>query len=222
MAIGEVRATRSELLATRRQIALADRAHTVLKRKLDGLILELSRRAGEARRRRDELEERYRDAREEIAAATMMEGATGVMLAAFSVEEYPTILLTHRNVFGVPLPELEGENIHKTLDERGYGLLGTASVIDDAADAFEDLIEQILATAEAEGSVTKLVVEIERMRRRVNALEFKVIPDLLEKRMTIELRRDEMEREERTRLLRIKKIKERRAEKGGNQLHRIR
>lgn len=214
----DVRATRAELLATRRQIALADRAHTVLKRKLDGLILELSRRAGEARLRREALEERYREARDEIAAATMMEGVTGVMLAAFSVEEYPTIGLTRQNVFGVILPELEGENIHKTLDERGYGLLGTASVIDDAADAFEDLIEQILATAEAEGSVTRLVVEIERMRRRVNALEFKVLPDLLEKRRAIELRRDELEREERTRLLRIKKIKERRAAEKGEDL----
>ncbi len=210
-------ATRAELLATRRQLALAERAHGVLKRRLDGMILEVSRRAGEARRRRNAMEEKYREARKEIAAATMMEGATGVMLAAFSVEEYPTFTIDHRNVFGARLPEFVGEKIHTTLEERGYGLLGTGSVIDDAADAFEDLIESILATAEAEGSLKALIPEIVRMRRRVNALEHKVIPDLTEKRRTIEFRRDEMEREERTRLMRIKKLKAKRAEKEGVQ-----
>ncbi len=100
--------------------------------------------------------------------------------------------------------------IKKTLEQRGYGLLGTSSVIDDAADAYEDLLEAIITSAELEGGVKHLLDEIERTRRRVNALEFKVIPELEEIRRLIEDQRDEMERQEWTRLRRIKKIKAKR------------
>lgn len=140
----------------------------------------------------------------------MMEGATGVLLAALSVETSPAYTAGHRNVFGVRLPELEPVMVKKTLDQRGYGILGTSSVIDDAADAYEDLLEAIIASAELEGGVKRLLDDIERTRRRVNALEFRIIPDLEETRRFIEDRRDEMERQEWTRLRRIKKIKAKR------------
>ena len=100
--------------------------------------------------------------------------------------------------------------VKKTLIQRGYGILGTSSVIDDAADAYEDLISAIIASAELEGGITRLLDDIERTRRRVNALEFKVIPELTDLRRLIEYQRDEMERQDAVRLRRIKKIKAKR------------
>jgi len=100
--------------------------------------------------------------------------------------------------------------VKKTLIQRGYGILGTSSVIDDAADAYEDLIAAIIASAELEGGITRLLDDIERTRRRVNALEFKVIPELTDLRRLIEYQRDEMERQDAVRLRRIKKIKAKR------------
>jgi len=141
----------------------------------------------------------------------MMEGATGVLLAALSVETTPIYTARQKNVFGVRLPELEPVMVKKTLDQRGYGILGTSSVIDDAADAYEDLLEAIITSAELEEGVKRLLDDIERTRRRVNALELKIIPELEEARRFIENQRDEMERQEWTRLRRIKKIKAKRA-----------
>ena len=76
--------------------------------------------------------------------------------------------------------------------------------IDDAADAYSDLIGNIVKAAEMEATLKRLLVEIEATKRRVNALEFKVIPEMKEAQSFIQLRLEEMEREETFRLKRFK------------------
>ena len=85
-------------------------------------------------------------------------------------------------------------------------MLGTSPVIDETASAFEELVEAIIESAEIETTMKRLLDEIEKTKRRVNALEFKVIPELTAARDFIKMRLDEMEREE---LFRMKKIKAR-------------
>jgi V/A-type H+-transporting ATPase subunit D len=109
---------------------------------------------------------------------------------------------------GVVVPEIEASSVRKGVLDRGYGMLGTSAVIDEAAEAFEDLVEAIIEAAEIETTMKRLLDEIESTKRRVNALEFKVIPELTEARDFIKMRLDEMEREE---LFRLKKIKARSA-----------
>jgi V/A-type H+-transporting ATPase subunit D len=107
---------------------------------------------------------------------------------------------------GVVVPEIDSTKVRKSLTDRGYGLLGTTSAIDEAASSYEDLVEAIIESAEIETTMKKLLDEIESTKRRVNALEYKVIPELTEARDFIKMRLDEMEREE---LFRLKKIKAR-------------
>lgn len=210
MASSDIKPTRSGLMTVKRRMALAERVHRLLSMKLDGMMLELIKITDQAASERRILEEKYARAREMAAIATMMEGATGVLLAALSVEAVPTYTTDYKNIFGVRLPELEPLMVKKALIERGYGILATSAAIDDAADAYEDLLSQIIATAERDGMIIRLLDEIEGTRRRVNALEFKVIPELAELRRFIESHREEMERQDIVRLRRIKKIKERR------------
>jgi len=98
--------------------------------------------------------------------------------------------------------------VRKGVLDRGYGMLGTSAVIDEAAEAFEELVEAVIEAAEIETTMKRLLDEIESTKRRVNALEFKVIPELTEASDFIKMRLDEMEREE---LFRLKKIKARSA-----------
>jgi V/A-type H+-transporting ATPase subunit D len=105
---------------------------------------------------------------------------------------------------GVVVPKIESSGILKSLHERGYGIIGTSSRIDEAAETYEKLVEQIIVSAEIESAMKKLLEDIEKTKRRVNALEFKVIPELKEAEQFIKLRLEEMEREETFRLKKIK------------------
>jgi len=174
--------------------------------KRDGLILEFFKILEQAKDTRDELARKYERAQEMIAIADTVEGAIGVKAAAFSVGDVPQIELKSKNIMGVVVPDIKSSSVRKNPMERGYGVIGTSSVIDEAADAFEDLLETIIHNAEIETTMKRLLDEIERTKRRVNALEFKVIPEQTEARDFIKMRLDEMEREE---LFRLKKIKAR-------------
>jgi V/A-type H+-transporting ATPase subunit D len=204
MALKDVKPTRSELINLKKKIKLSERGYNILKMKRDGLILEFFKVLEDAKQSRGALTESYQRATEMIALANTVEGAIGVKSAAMSVQENPEITLKQKNIMGVVVPEIEASKVRKELSERGYGLLGTSSVIDETATSFENLVEEIIRAAEIETTMKRLLDEIEHTKRRVNALEFKVIPELSEAADFIKMRLDEMEREELTRLKKIK------------------
>ena len=139
-----------------------------------------------------------------IAIARAVEGAVTVQSAAFSLTEKPEINLESKNVMGVIVPKIESSGVQKPILDRGYGVINTSARIDEAAQAYEQLVEQIIISAEIESAMKKLLEDIEKTKRRVNALEFKVIPEQLEAEQFIKLRLEEMERENTFRLKRIK------------------
>jgi len=204
MALKDVKPTRSELINLKRKIKLSERGYNILKMKRDGLILEFFKVLEEAKGSRDAIGEKYARAQAMIAIANTVEGAIGVKSAAMSVREKPELTLKQKNIMGVVVPEIEATKVKKDLAERGYGVLGTSAVIDETASAFEELVDEIIRAAEIETTMKRLLNEIESTKRRVNALEFKVIPELKEASAFIKMRLDEMERDE---LVRLKKIK---------------
>ncbi len=199
-----IKPTRSELLELKKRIALSQSGHKLLKMKRDGLIMEFFEIMDKAKNARAELLTSYDDATQKIAIARAVEGNMAVTSAAFSLKEQPEINLESKNVMGVVVPKIESSGIQKPLQERGYGVIGTTSRIDEAAEAYEKLVEQIIISAEIESAMKKLLEDIEKTKRRVNALEFKVIPELKEAEQFIKLRLEEMERENTFRLKKIK------------------
>ncbi|MBT8508274.1 V-type ATP synthase subunit D [Methanomicrobiaceae archaeon CYW5] len=204
MALKDVKPTRSELINLKKRIKLSERGYNILKMKRDGLILEFFKVLEEAKGSRDAIGDKYARAQAMIALANTVEGAIGVKAAAMSVREKPELTLKQKNIMGVVVPEIEATKVKKDLAERGYGVLGTTAVIDETAAAFEELVDEIIRAAEIETTMKRLLDEIESTKRRVNALEFKVIPELKEASAFIKMRLDEMERDE---LVRLKKIK---------------
>jgi V/A-type H+-transporting ATPase subunit D len=199
-----IKPTRSELLELKKKITLSQSGHKLLKMKRDGLILEFFEIMEKAKNARSELQVRYGEASERIAIARAVEGDVAVTSAALSLKEKPEITLESKNVMGVIVPKIESSGIQKPLLERGYGVIGTSSRIDEAASGYEKLVEQIILSAEIESAMKKLLDDIEKTKRRVNALEFKVIPELKEAESFIKLRLEEMERENTFRLKKIK------------------
>jgi len=204
MPVREIQPTRSELLEVTRKIKLTKNGHKILKLKRDGLILEFFKILDQSKDLRREIAARYKEAQEKIAIANAVDGAIAVRSAAYALASHPEIKLRSRNLMGVVVPEIKSSRIVAPLDERGYGIIGTSPRIDEATDAYEKLVETVVKAAELETTMKKLLDEIERTKRRVNALEFKVLPDLEEIERFIRFRLEEMERDNTFRLKRIK------------------
>jgi V/A-type H+-transporting ATPase subunit D len=200
----DVKPTRKNLMAIEERIELSERGHNTLEKKRDGLIMEFMDILDQAQDVRSDLEAQYEDAQRAINMARAMEGDVAVRGAASALKEHPELTTQSRNIMGVVVPEIESSKVRKNLDERGYGLLGTSARIDEAAEAYEDLLAQIILAAEVETAMKKMLEEIETTKRRVNALEFKLLPELRENQEYIEQKLEEQEREE---IFRMKKIK---------------
>ena len=205
MDVNDVKPTRSELIELKKKIKLSESGHKLLKMKRDGLILEFFEILNKAKDVRSELDASFKEASEKIGIARSVEGIIIVKSTAFALKDAPQIEVESHNIMGVVVPKIESSSIRKAINKRGYGVLGTSSYIDEAADSYEILVEKIILAAEIETTMKRLLDDIEKTKRRVNALEFKVIPELTAAMVFIQLRLEEMERENTFRLKRIKK-----------------
>ena len=204
----DVKPTRKNLMEIEDRIEFSERGHNTLEQKRDGLIMEFMDILDQAREVRSELETDYEQAQRRINMARSMEGDVAVRGAAAALADHPEITTSSKNIMGVVVPQIESTRVQKTLDQRGYGVLGTSARIDEAAAAYEELLETIILAAEVETAMQKMLDEIEKTKRRVNALEFKLLPELNENRDYIEQKLMEQEREETFRLKKIKDKKE--------------
>ena len=112
-----------------------------------------------------------------------------------------------KNVMSVIIPQM---TFSLSADDEGaiypYGFTETSAELDTALDKLSKVLEKLLKLAELEKSTQLMAVEIEKSRRRVNALEYKQIPDLKETIKYIRMKLDENERATLTRLMKVKDI----------------
>ncbi|MFP4632431.1 MAG: V-type ATP synthase subunit D, partial [Halobacteriales archaeon] len=196
MVAEDVKPTRKDLMEIKERIELSKQGHETLEKKRDGLIMEFMEILEEAQDVRGRVEEDYDQAQKRIDMARALDGDVAVRGAASALAETPSIEMQSKNIMGVVVPQIESTKVRKDVGERGYSLLDTSARIDEAAEAYEQLLESVIVAAEIETAMKKMLDEIEKTKRRVNALEFKLIPELEEARDFIELRLEEMEREE--------------------------
>ena len=204
MSIADVKPTRMELIETKRKIKLSKSGYKLLKMKRDGLIMEFFELLPKVKDLRGQLSELYKDAMEKLAIAVAADGKTALESAANCLNKPPEVELSSKNIMGVVVPAVKVTPVEKSLEDRGYGLVGTSIRVDEAVHAFEKLSEMVILAAEGETTMKKLLDEIESTKRRVNALEFKVIPNLEEIAKYISFRLEELERESIFGLKRIK------------------
>ena len=200
----DIKPTRSELIKLKGRIKQTKNGYKLLKMKRDGLFHEFRQLLSVMIEAKKEITEAYRLAKQRIDLANAIEGGLAVRAAAIANSAHPEVEVERRNIMGVVVPSVSGTNLKSTFAERGVGFIGSSPYIDETSDSFSELIEKIVTAAEMEATLKRLLEEIEATKRRVNALEFKVIPELEEAKVFIQLRLEEMEREETFRLKRFK------------------
>ncbi|MFH1835797.1 MAG: V-type ATP synthase subunit D [Methanobacteriota archaeon] len=190
-----VNPTRMELLETKGKIRLAEMGHNLLKQKRDILVIEFLSILENAKHLRGRLNSQLGKAYRSLVITQVNQSLFEIEDAALSVKKIPGISVTVKNTMGVKLPVISRVTVKKGILERGYSVVGTSAKIDDVAKNFEDALETIINIAEYETSLKKLIIEIEKNKRRVNALEHVMIPRLKARASEIVFRLDEMERE---------------------------
>ncbi len=191
-------ATRAELIRTKDRIKLAKNGYGLLKKKRDGLIMEFFALLEKAKTVRQELDELYIESLGRMNIARMLDGDIRVRSVALSVHQQPEVTVTSKNIIGVAVPKIAG-----TTPRQSFSLYDSIAIT-EAAEGYERVILKVIAAAELETAIRKLLAEIEKTKRRVNALEFEIIPRLQRDKAAILLRLDEIERETFFRLKRSK------------------
>ncbi len=192
---------RMELFRLRKRLVLAQRGHKLLKDKLEGLIQELTGRLGaykSLRQRFDETLPRIL-ARFTLATAVAPQGAV-----AEAVRQNATtapLEVEHRRVMGVPVPLLKPP---QTPSAFRYSVTQTPPELELAFEALRELPKMLFELGQMEKALLLLAHELERTRRRTNALEYVLIPELQEERRDIERKISEAERSNISRLMKIK------------------
>jgi V/A-type H+-transporting ATPase subunit D len=203
MARLNVNATRMELLKLRRRLAIATRGHKLLKDKLEELMRNVYSLVDEIQALRKEVEESLRAAFARYALAKALRDPRDTDIATALPSVKLTIEAGTRRILNVKAPtfkpRLEGRI-------RSYGFLETSGELDMALGEINRVLEKMVLLAEKEKTLELVAEEIERTRRRVNALEYVVIPNITETIAYINLKLSEMERGNLTRLMRIKEI----------------
>lgn len=199
----EVNATRMELLRLRKRLRLARRGYDLLKRKQDELMrqfLELMERIGDLRK---EIEDRLAIAHRQFLMARSVMDSESMEEAIMFPNRKLTLNVSTLPVMNLRLPQFDVRSEGKV---HSYGLLNTSAELDSALGAYSELLPEMLRLAQIERSVELLANEIEITRRRVNALEYILIPNLQDTIKYITMRLDEMERSNLSRLMRVKEI----------------
>lgn len=205
----QLSATRTELLARRAQVELATHGRDLLKEKRDQLLEEFRRIADVVLGGTIELEQVAAQGRRLLGVAESAEGPEGVGSAALATRGDIPLDVSATSIMGVRVARIEHPAVGRPRAGRGYSLAGTGPRIDAVAAAYEAQLDLILEVATIELRLRRLADEIGKTTRRVNALEFAVIPRLIAERRWIESVLEERERQDHFRLKRVKDRKAR-------------
>ncbi len=199
-----VKPTRMELLQMRKRKALAVKGHQLLSEKRDALVSSFFDLIKKRKEKREEVEKIIREAFKTLARAEMVMGEEKVREMADKISKGREVKVSRKNVMGVTIPEFEIEEGEMPL----YSIFSTFSEFDESVRRAREAMSKIAELAEIEGSIQMLGREIEKTKRRVNALEYIFIPRLLATISYIERQLEEREREDFFRRKRIKALLE--------------
>lgn len=200
-----VNPTRMELTRLKKKLVTASRGHKLLKDKRDELMRQFLDMARENMELRMKVEAGIKAANTGFVIAKAGMNEQTLSTALMAPKQEVRIALSDRNVMSVDIPvydyKMKSANPN---DIYSYGFAFTSGELDDAVKSLSDILPDMLRLAEVEKSCQMLAAEIEKTRRRVNALEHVIIPETREGIKYISMKLDENERSTQVRLMKVK------------------
>ncbi len=207
MAILNVNPTRMELSNLKKKLNTSRRGHKLLKDKRDELMRQFMDLVRENQRLRVKVEAALKNANSHMAIAKSVMSNAEINTALALPKQEVHLSVSEKNVMSVMIPEF---NIQFKTDDMSdmfsYGFAYTSGDLDDAVTALSQVLPDLIRLAEVEKSCQLMAAEIEKTRRRVNALEHVMIPRYEETIRYITMKLDENERSTTTRLMKVKNM----------------
>ena len=197
--------TRMELTRLKGKLKTAQRGHKLLKDKRDGLMKQFMEVVRELRSLREEVEEELMTVHKSFTVASAIMSSESLEQALLYPKQSVELMQSSKNIMSVNVPVYEFQTKTKSdTDIYPYGFAATSGELDTAVDALGKVFQKMLKLAETEKTAQLMAEEIEKTRRRVNALEYVMIPDLKESIRYITMKLDENDRATTTRLMKVK------------------
>lgn len=201
-----VNPTRMELTRIKRRLVTAKRGHKLLKDKRDEMVRQFILLVRENAKLRKEVEGELQGALADFALARAVMDSQALEEAVMYPARSAAVEIGMRNVLSVHVPTITPVQTSAKESALPYGLAETSADLDDAIATMAELLPKLLRLAEIEKACDLLADEIEKTRRRVNALEYVMIPQFEETIRSITMKLDENERGSLTRLMKVKEM----------------
>jgi V/A-type H+-transporting ATPase subunit D len=200
-----VNPTRMELTRLKRRLITARRGHKLLKDKRDELMRQFLETVRYNQQLRIDVEKRLQESYRGFSAASALMSPAMMEQTFLYPKQSVSIEMKYKNIMSVNVPVY---TVHTKTQDKGdifpYGFATTPGELDDSMQKLANLLDDLLRLAEVEKTVKLLAQEIEKTRRRVNALEYVMIPQFSETIRYIVMKLDENERGNTTRLMKVK------------------
>ena len=198
-----VNPNRMELLKLKRRLELANRGYKLLKDKRDALIQKFIKLVHENKKVREEFDRKIRERMNEFLLATIYMGENDLNSIFTFPQRTTNVKTEHQNIMSVKVPKYQ-------IIEKGnlftYGMIGTSPELDNSLKKYQEITPLMIKMAELDKAIVLLTEEIEKTRRRVNALEYVMIPNLEDTIKFITMKLDEMARSSNSAIMRIKEM----------------
>ena len=200
-----VNPTRQELTRLKNRLRTSVRGHKLLKDKRDELMKQFLEVVRENRALRTKVESALMQAHGSFTVASALMSTEMLQQSLLYPKQSVELTMDFKNVMSVNVPEYHFQTRDaQPGDVYPYGFAATSGALDDAVDALSGVFQDMLRLAEMEKTAQLLAEEIEKTRRRVNALEYVKIPQMEEAIKYISMKLDENERSNTIRLMKVK------------------
>lgn len=198
-----VNPTRMQLLRLKKRLVMSRRGHKLMKDKMEGLVQAFMELVGEYSKLRDQIDKAVPATLSLFMLSSSISGEEAVTAALEESNADLNVSIAVKSVMSVPYPEVELKGFEL---RPSYSTLTTTTDFDLAIASMRDLFPQLLDLASKEEAVIRMADEIEKTRRRVNALEYVMIPSLTSTIKEISSKLEEAERSSRARLMKVKSM----------------
>lgn len=194
--------TRINLINLRRRVVVARKGYDILKRKREVLVIEFLKMLKQSKESRNALNQLVQESYKSVTIASTYVGNFELEDVALNREEAAPVKMRIKNIMGVRIPEITRVQQAPSIS---YSIMPNSLAVDDISDSFTRSINSIIEVAQREQGLKRLVIEIDKTKRRVNALDYKIIPNMKRQSKYIRMRLEEMDRDTFSALKHVKK-----------------